>query len=145
MIREQLTAALAAAARDVGVEAPPEIGLEQPASREHGDWSTNLALVSAKAAGTNPRELAGRLLDALVAQRIAHVERIEIAGPGFVNFHLSGSWLHDALIDVVHAEGGYVRTDFPLEEDDSGGGPRQLKMSPEAVALAEVRTTPVTR
>ncbi len=101
MIQEQLRSALAAAATAEGLTAPDEIGLEQPANRDHGDWSSNLALATSKQAGTNPRELAGRLVANLESQNIAHVEGIDIAGPGFINFRLTNSWLHDVLTHVV--------------------------------------------
>ena len=58
MIRESLATALRAALVDVGLEPPAEIHLERPARREHGDWSSNVAMATAKAAGRNPRELA---------------------------------------------------------------------------------------
>ncbi|MGI9605418.1 MAG: arginine--tRNA ligase [Acidimicrobiales bacterium] len=101
MIREQLIDALTQAASAEGLDIPAEIGLEQPANREHGDWSSNLALATSKQAGTNPRELAGRLVERLEAQNIAHVRSIEIAGPGFVNVHLAETWLHDVLAEVI--------------------------------------------
>ncbi len=101
MIQQQLRDALTAAATAEGLTAPGEIGLEQPAKRDHGDWSSNLALATSKQAGTNPRELAGRLVAQLESQNLAHVEAIEIAGPGFINFTLSNSWLFDVLREVV--------------------------------------------
>lgn len=82
---------------------PPEIGLEQPANRDHGDWSSNIALATSKQAGTNPRELATRMVEQLESQSVDHVEKIEIAGPGFINFHLSNSWLHEVIGAVVDA------------------------------------------
>ena len=57
MIREQLAAALRDELAALGVDAPTEVHLEQPARREHGDWSTNIALASAKAAARPPRLL----------------------------------------------------------------------------------------
>jgi len=101
VIIEELTAALRKAAKEEGLTPPDTIGLEQPANREHGDWSSNLALATSKQAGTNPRELATRLLSRLEQQRPAHVSRMELAGPGFINFHLDASWLHDVLRAVV--------------------------------------------
>ena len=80
------------------------IDLGPPKQREHGDWSSNVALQVAKPAGLQPREAAGRIVTALEAAPPRHVERIEIAGPGFVNFHLAPTWLHEVLRDVV-AEG----------------------------------------
>lgn len=101
MIQQHLRAALTAAAEAEGLIAPDEIGLEQPGNRDHGDWSSNLALATSKQAGTNPRELAGRLVSQLESQNIANVEGIEIAGPGFLNFRLSNNWLLDVLRDTV--------------------------------------------
>jgi arginyl-tRNA synthetase len=103
MIQQQLRDALATAATAQGLVAPDEIGLEQPANREHGDWSSNLALATSKQAGSNPRDLAGRLIAQLESQTLAHVESIEVAGPGFINFRLNESWLHDVLREVVEA------------------------------------------
>ena len=101
MIQQHLRDALTAAATAEGLEPPTEIGLEQPANREHGDWSSNLALATSKQAGTNPRELAGRLVAQLESQQIDGVDGIEIAGPGFINFSLNHDWLLDVLRDVV--------------------------------------------
>jgi arginyl-tRNA synthetase len=110
VIREQLMEALRVAAEAQGLEAPAEIGLEQPANRDHGDWSSNLAMATAKQAGTNPRELAGQLIERLEAAGIAHVDSIEVAGPGFINFRLADSWLHDVLTATVESgESGYGR------------------------------------
>ena len=112
MIREQLMEALRVAAEAQGLDAPAEIGLEQPANRDHGDWSSNLAMATAKQAGTNPRELAGQLIERLEAAGIPHVDSIEVAGPGFINFRLADTWLHDVLTAVVDAgEAGYGRSD----------------------------------
>ena len=111
MIQDNLSAALASACAAEGIDAPAIIGLEQPANRDHGDWSSNLAMATAKQAGTNPRELAGRLVAHLESQEIAHVEAVEIAGPGFINFRLTDSWLHDVLRDVVAAGGDFGRND----------------------------------
>jgi arginyl-tRNA synthetase len=113
VIRSQLADALRAALVALEVQPLPEtINLERPARREHGDWSSNVALATAKRAGRNPRDLARALADHLNADehRPAHTTRVEVAGPGFVNFHLADSWLHDVLTTVV-AEGtaGYAR------------------------------------
>src|SRR4029078_6469973 len=54
-----------------------------------------------KTVGAPPREVAQRLVDALTASPPKHVERVEIAGPGFVNFCLAPTWLHDVLLAAV--------------------------------------------
>lgn len=101
MIQEELRAALAAAAVAEGLAVPDEIGLEQPANREHGDWSSNLALATSKQAGSNPRDLAQKLIDRLENQGLDHVDKIDVAGPGFINFHLHETWLYDVLRHVI--------------------------------------------
>jgi arginyl-tRNA synthetase len=65
----------------------PDYVIERTRSREHGDYATNIALLLAKAAGLKPRELA----EALAANfgETQHVSRVEIAGPGFINFTIS--------------------------------------------------------
>jgi arginyl-tRNA synthetase len=113
VIRDHLAHALRAVLKTLEVEPlPAEIHLERPARREHGDWSSNVALATAKKAGWNPRELAVAVAERLEADRPEHVERVEIAGPGFVNFHLADSWLHDVLSEVVvQGVDGYARHD----------------------------------
>ncbi len=102
-IREQLADALRTQLASAGIDVAGDIHLEQPQRREHGDWSSNVAMANAKKAGRNPRDLAQQIVDGLNASPPAHVERAEIAGPGFVNFHLRPTWLHDVLRDVVAA------------------------------------------
>jgi arginyl-tRNA synthetase len=85
------------------------VQLVRPARPEHGDWSTNVALVAAKLAGRPPRELAAELAAALAAAGIDDLLDVEVAGPGFVNFKLASSWLHKALVEVVEqGEEGYA-------------------------------------
>jgi arginyl-tRNA synthetase len=113
VIRDTLADAVGSAAGGLGLD-PSAVNwtMERPARREHGDWSCNIAMASAKAAGRPPRELASDLVDALTAMDLDHVSSIEIAGPGFVNFHLAPTWLHDVLVDVVEGGvDGYARLD----------------------------------
>ncbi len=66
----------------------------------------------AKRAGTNPRALAEALVEALTADPPPHTTSVELAGPGFVNFHLDDGWLHDALAEELElGEDGYARPD----------------------------------
>src|SRR5262245_61847761 len=104
MISVVLEEALRGALDKLGVAAPEVIGLERPARRAHGDWSSNVALACAKQAQRNPRELAQQVVEVLGADLPRHVTRVEVAGPGFVNFHLAPTWLHELLAEVV-AEG----------------------------------------
>ena len=67
--------------------AVPDFVVERTKSRDHGDYATNVALLLAKAAGMKPRELAEALVDTLPSSQ--HVEKVAIAGPGFINFTLA--------------------------------------------------------
>ena len=113
MPRENLASAVIDALASLGVDPLPEqVDLERPARKEHGDWSTNVALATAKKAGRNPREMATQLVELLNDSPPAHVDRVELAGPGFVNFHLAPTWLHDVLAAVVEGgTDGYARLD----------------------------------
>lgn len=65
----------------------PALQFERTRDPSHGDWASNIALASAKAAGKKPRDIAEQLVAALPASPI--VSKVEIAGPGFINFFLS--------------------------------------------------------
>ncbi|MGH9066084.1 MAG: arginine--tRNA ligase [Acidimicrobiales bacterium] len=117
-MRERLVASVREALAEVaplpgGAGVPAVVHMERPARPEHGDWSTNAAMTTAKAAGRAPRELAAALAEALRADPPDHVSAVEVAGPGFVNFVLDPSWLHEALGQVV-SEGtdGYACPDL---------------------------------
>ncbi len=102
MIRDSLIAAVEGALERAGLPAPAGGVVLTPAERpEFGDWTTNVALQVAKAAGVAPREVATRLVAALEADPPDRLARAEVAGPGFVNLHLDPAWLHDVLRAVV--------------------------------------------
>ena len=109
-LRSAIAAALVGFELDGAPAASEQVHLERPANVDHGDLSTNVALALAKRNGRNPRELALELAEALRSAGIAHVETVEVAGPGFVNFHLAPSWLHSVLRTVVLAGGDYGRS-----------------------------------
>ena len=112
MIRTSLAAAVRDALVALGIDPPTEIELERPARREHGDWSCNVALATARALNRAPRKLASELVEQLKRSPPAHLAAVEVAGPGFVNFRLHDSWLHDMLTDVIEGgEDGYARLD----------------------------------
>ena len=111
-IRTSLSDVLRAALVAAGIDLPGDflVGLERPARREHGDWSSNAALATAKRAGRNPRELAAEIVAWLEQNQPEHVAEVSVAGPGFVNFRLAPSWLHRVVTDAVDAGAeGYGR------------------------------------
>ncbi len=87
-MKEKLEASIKKALANLGIEAAV-VTLEHPAELSHGDYSTNVSLAYAKAAGKNPRALAEEIVAELTKDKPAEVETVDIAGPGFINFHLS--------------------------------------------------------
>lgn len=80
---------------------PANVQVTRPKDSRHGDFACNLALVLAKPAKRNPRELAQQLVDALPAD--AAIEKVELAGPGFINFFQSNDQQTDIVAQVLAA------------------------------------------
>ena len=107
--RDTIHAALIRAARTLGAPEPLDPVMERPREAAHGHWSTNLAMTLAKPLRKKPRDLADALVAALDLQA-AGIAKIEIAGPGFINFHLAPAASADALRAVLAAGDAYGRT-----------------------------------
>ncbi|MCI7304926.1 MAG: arginine--tRNA ligase [Trueperella sp.] len=105
LIRASLEQAITAGEVNLDPAELPEVKVERPRSREHGDWATNVALQLAKKAGTNPRALAELLKARIVgAQAIAGVD---IAGPGFMNITLNAAAAGELARTIVEAGDSY--------------------------------------
>lgn len=109
-IQQLVTEALGVLVEDLGLapERLPAVLVERPRQAGHGDFSTSLALVLAKAAGRPPRDLAQRLAQALPPSPL--VAKVEIAGPGFVNFHLARSAYHALVPRILTAGPDFGRS-----------------------------------
>ncbi|WEG13078.1 arginine--tRNA ligase [Pullulanibacillus sp. KACC 23026] len=81
----------------------PEVNLEVPKEKSHGDYATNMAMQLARIAKKAPRQIAEAIV-AHINREKAYIERIEIAGPGFINFYLDTRFL-TALVPTVLHEG----------------------------------------
>jgi arginyl-tRNA synthetase len=77
----------------------PAFAIERTRAKAHGDYACNVALLMAKPLGRNPRELAQALVATLPESRL--VEKVEIAGPGFINFFVSPTCLAGTLRRVM--------------------------------------------
>ncbi len=88
-----------------------DIEIEIPADRKNGDFSVNTAMKLTKIAKRPPREIATALVDAMQTEG-TYIDKIEIAGPGFINFYLNDAWRYDGL-NAVLAEGeNFGKTDI---------------------------------
>lgn len=74
------------------VDEVPEIKIETPKDSTNGDYSTNIAMVLTKIARKNPREIATQIVENLDTTK-ANVKKVDIAGPGFINFYLDQQYL----------------------------------------------------
>ena len=87
-----------------------EIGLERTRDRKHGDFASNLAMVLCKLARKKPRDLAEKLVAALPDSD--QVTRVDIAGPGFINFFLSPAAYHTTITQVLEQGDRYGRSNL---------------------------------
>ena len=83
----------------------PEINLEIPKDKAHGNFASNLAMVLSKSAKKPPREVAQSLIDNFEAN--SYLEKVEIAGPGFINFYLNDLWLSQVLESILKQKDNY--------------------------------------
>ncbi len=78
------------------------IQVDRTKDKSHGDFATNLAMMLTKAARKNPREIAQLIIDNL--PQSSHVEKVEIAGPGFINFFIDDNALANQLMDALNGD-----------------------------------------
>ncbi|URT70819.1 arginine--tRNA ligase [Cytobacillus firmus] len=87
----------------------PDVILEIPKEKSHGDYSTNMAMQLARVAKKAPRVIAEELIASFDSSK-ASIEKIEIAGPGFINFYMNNSYLTDLIPAVLGAGDQYGET-----------------------------------
>jgi arginyl-tRNA synthetase len=109
-VKQQLEELLQAALAGIGDASVAStknalVSVERARDAQHGDFSSNIALKLAKAARRNPRELAQAIVAALPASAL--VARTEIAGAGFINFHLTSDAYHAELRAILDQAGAY--------------------------------------
>lgn len=89
----------------------PDFNIEIPADKSHGDFASNIAMVSAKALKMPPRKIAELIKSELFLDNSCF-EKCEIAGPGFMNFFLSKKWFADVVKASLDEGENYGRTDY---------------------------------
>jgi arginyl-tRNA synthetase len=154
---EQIRAELIRAARDLGAPEGVDPLLERPRDSSHGDWATNIAMVLAKPLRSKPREIAERLRGTMKLDA-AGVSRIDIAGPGFMNFWIDAGRIASGLRDIIRADekyghnesgrGNVVNVEF-VSANPTGplhvGHGRQAALGDAIATLLEVTGWKVTR
>ncbi len=89
----------------------PAFNVERPADVSHGDFSCNAAMASAKALRNKPRAIGQMIADAAVLDGTVF-EKIEVAGPGFLNFFISPLWFNETVGEVISSGGDYGKTEL---------------------------------
>ena len=102
-LRERVLAAAAAAGRGSAQEPPAQLRVERSRREGQGDYSTNAAMLLAPVLGSNPRAVAEQIGQELSGLLGPDLERIEVAGPGFLNLYLSDGWYRQTLAAVLAA------------------------------------------
>jgi len=101
ILRKLINEALSKAQEEfkAGLEEIPDIELERPREKSHGDWSTNIAMVLAGKLKMSPMAI-GQAVVASLNDRRHFLDNVELAKPGFINFFLSNDWLYQVLRDI---------------------------------------------
>lgn len=108
-MQNEIRNAIQAVLRELGIS-DVDFVVEHPADMSHGDYATNVAMVSAKKLGKNPREVAAEISGALEGS-IEHVSAIEVAGAGFINFTLSRDFFSEKITDILANSDSWGRND----------------------------------
>lgn len=114
MIKETIHSHITACLEGLGFSADKEFTVEIPNNTDHGDYSTNCAMILAKSNKMAPKILAEALIKDLKKNK--DYKKVEIAGPGFINFYLSPAMYQKTFWDIYKSELTYGQSDFGKEE-----------------------------
>lgn len=108
MVKDELIKIVKAAlenaksAGTLAIEEVPDVEIDVPRNKDFGDYSTNIAMVLARKLGTSPRDVAQQVIDNIQGDGL--LEKVQIAGAGFINFYLKPDWYHQ-VIRRISSEG----------------------------------------
>lgn len=114
MIRKRIETLVIEALESQGVVVD-NVKIERPTISSHGDYTTNVALVYGKKMGISPRDLAGKLTEELMSVPAPEIEKIEIAGPGFLNFFLTPTALEHEIFQNQEVESARAGENINIE------------------------------
>lgn len=96
--------------RKIEIESMPSVHVENARDKKHGDFASNIALILAKQAGKNPRELAELITNNLPST--PYIKKTEIAGPGFINFTISQDSRTEIINTILNEKENFGKTDL---------------------------------
>jgi arginyl-tRNA synthetase len=94
----------------------PAFSLEHPEIMAHGDFATNVALILAKQLKKSPVEVARQIVEKISQNKPAEISKVEVAGPGFINFYLSDKYFVGGLKDILETSEKYGQNDLLKKE-----------------------------
>jgi len=97
----------------------PAIVLEKPKEKAHGDYAANIAMQLARAAKKAPRQIAEAIVEHIDKSKTS-IEKVEIAGPGFINFYLDNTYLTRLIPSILHDGADYGRSDAGRGQKNPG-------------------------
>jgi arginyl-tRNA synthetase len=101
---------IVSALSEMGLE-PAEFVVEHPSDLAFGDYSANIAMVLAKKLGKNPKDLAEEIKKNLESKKDEAIDRIEVAGAGFINFYLSTKFFQDTIGEIIEMSREFGKSD----------------------------------
>lgn len=108
-IREKISSQLLSIVKELGVKLE-NVVVQEPVDSTHGDLTSNIAMQISKDLNSNPRDIAEKILEKYPKDK--DIEKIEIAGPGFLNFHLSDQYLLDTVSQISNKGDEYFKIDL---------------------------------
>ncbi len=109
-MKEYIAEIISNSLKQFDLQEKPDIRIEAPNQPEHGDASSNIAMMLAKPLRNNPRAIAQQVVDGLEYDE-KKISAVEIAGPGFINFRYSDDYLLDELNEVLTGGESFGKTD----------------------------------
>ena len=103
-IKDKIQNLIKEALKSLEINSETDFAVEHPADLKMGDYSTNVAMVYAKDLKMNPKDLAEKIVEELNKNKISEIEKIEVAGPGFINFYLSKVFFANSLNEIIDNE-----------------------------------------
>ncbi len=111
-IVKNLDTLVQSALAELDIPAPESISFEHPADLSHGDFSTNVAMSLAKQVQQNPKDLAEKIQAAISKNPSQEIEKITVAGPGFINFYLAKPFFQKAIPEILEKENDFGKTNI---------------------------------
>lgn len=112
-MKSYLTEKILASLEKLNVGNSPPLSFEKPRQEEHGDLTTNIAMVLGKRLGKNPRKFAEEIVEHLELDT-SLVDKAEVAGPGFINFHFTEKFYREQLKPILERSNSYGKLDLGL-------------------------------